>query len=110
MSDTISKLLELQELGITLRETEIVHGDTQDDDAHTIKTRIETLRKEIGQEYLPRYDRLSKAGTAVVRIENDTCMGCNIGIARGDVNRIATGKLEPICPHCGKFVLVQETP
>jgi predicted nucleic acid-binding Zn-ribbon protein len=104
MDDTIARLLELQELNITLRETEIVHGETAPD-LRSLKERIRALRDQVSMDHLARFDRLMRQGLAVVRLHNDNCQGCNIGIARGDVNRMVTGKLEPICPHCGRFVL-----
>jgi len=105
MVETVARLLELQELNITLRETEIVHGTANSPDLCALKERVQALREQVNMDHLARFDRLMRQGLAVVRLHNDNCEGCNIGIARGDVNRMVTGKLEPICPHCGRFVL-----
>ena len=109
MNETVQRLLELQELSITLREAEIVHG-TQGQAGATdpLRRRQSELRQQVSPEYLSRFDRLRASGLAVVRVQNGICLGCNIAIARGDLNRIQAGKLESICPHCGKFLAVTD--
>ncbi len=106
MNETVKRLLMLQELNITLKEAAIVHGDDlEEQDTTLLNSRVAELRLQIPPELLSRYDRLSRQGLAVVKIHHGMCLGCNIGIARGDINRILAGKLEPVCPHCGKFVI-----
>ena len=104
MSKQIKLLWELQELDITLSEVRIVHK--QDINTDSIRKKIEQLRELISANYQSRYDRLIKQGIAVVQELNGMCMGCNLVIPVGDLNRIKNEKTDPVCPNCGKFVLV----
>ena len=103
MLKTIESLLRLQELEITLREARIVHADDEELVAG-LSAQVRQLRGDIDPPLLARYDRQSRHGPGVVHVASGTCTGCNMGIPVGDLNRIATGKVDPVCPHCGKFV------
>jgi predicted nucleic acid-binding Zn-ribbon protein len=104
MINDVRLLQELQELDIILREAAIVHGE--DDKTVPVEQKREDLRKQIDVDVLARYDRLIRNGLAVVGERSGMCMGCNIGIPVGDMNRIRSQKQEPICPNCGVFLAV----
>ena len=40
----------------------------------------------------------------VVSVKDGMCTGCYIMIPRGDLNRIAAGKADPVCPNCGTYI------
>lgn len=67
---------------------------------------ITSIRQKLDMDVLSRYDRLSKAGAGVVVVKDGMCMGCNIMIPRGDLNRVQTGTAEPTCPNCGVYIAV----
>ena len=102
MLEKIKLLLELQELDIILAEARIVHKHEKNTEA--VKEKVNSLRKKIDVPILSRYDRLTKQGLAVVQEMNGMCLGCNLTIPVGDLNRIKTEKMDPICPNCGKFL------
>ena len=104
MHEKIEILLELQELDIILRETKIVHQ--KDVDSESIRIKLASLRSRIDAQTLSRYDRLIKQGLSVVQLRGGMCLGCNLSIPVGDINRIKANNAEPICPNCGKFVVV----
>jgi len=105
VADSIEPLKTLQELEITLQEADIVHGAATAE-AQALRERIAALRAEINGDLLGRYDRLAKHGPAVVEVVKGLCMGCNLRIPQGDLNRMTTGKTEKICTNCGVFVNV----
>ncbi len=102
----IKLLFELQEYDLVLTETMIVHGDTLD--LKIIIAKVKELRKNIDDLTLSRYDRLYKQGLAIVHERNGMCLGCNMVIGAGDLNRMKGHKIDEICPHCGKFLLLAE--
>jgi len=103
LSQTISQLKSLQELEITLKEAVIVHGDHQQR-VERLRHQVAHLRVQIEVDYLNRYDRLSRHGLGVVEVMHGACMGCNMAIPQGDLNRMRAGAVEPACPHCGRFL------
>ena len=103
MRDIVALLRELQELEITLREARILHGEDSGD--VELETQIQALRGRIAVDALARYDRLSRHGLGVVPLMNEMCMGCNMSIPRGDLNRMKANKLELICPNCGRYLI-----
>lgn len=105
MQETLKLLLELQELGITLNEARILHGDDAEDIAE-LKQREKELREKINVDTLARYDRLSRHGLGVVRIQGGMCMGCNMSIPQGDLNRMQKAAQESICPNCGRYLIL----
>lgn len=102
METQIQQLYELQELEIVLAEGRIVHGE--DAEMEKLDRQVAALRDRIEPLALARFDRLSQYGMAVVAVRGGMCLGCNITIPVGDLNRMRTGKAEPVCPHCGRFV------
>jgi predicted nucleic acid-binding Zn-ribbon protein len=106
MEDKIKLLYELQEFDLVLTETKIVHGDSID--LATVHDKVNDIREKLDKLTLSRYDRLQNQGLAVVHERNGMCLGCNMVIPAGDLNRIKSRKMEEICPHCGKFILLAE--
>ena len=102
MTDKIRLLLELQELGITLSESEILHG--KQSETEQLKRRQGELRGQIDNDTLAKYDRLSKIGLAVVEVNGNMCLGCHMSIPAGDLNRMIKKETTPACPNCGRFL------
>lgn len=103
----IEKLLELQELEIVRKESRIVHGESPT--SESVGDKIQTMRAGINKNILSRYDRISTHGPGVVGIHEHMCLGCNLAIPQGDLNRMATGRTESVCPHCGRFLYLLES-
>ena len=102
MTDQIRLLLELQELGITLSESEILHG--KQTETEELKQRQEDLRSQIDGDSLAKYDRLANLGLAVVEVKGNMCLGCHMSIPAGDLNRMIKNEATPACPNCGRFL------
>ena len=102
MQEIVARLLELQELEITKNEATILHGESEE--ISDIEEKITKLREGIDVDALSRYDRLSRHGLGVVSVMNDMCLGCNMTIPKGDLNRMESGKQDAICPHCSRYL------
>ncbi len=102
MQDTLSLLQRLQELEITLNEARILHGDHSE--IEKLEGEVEKLRADINVDSLARYDRLSRHGLAIVQLKSGMCMGCNMSVPQGDLNRMQSGKADPVCPNCGRYL------
>ncbi len=102
MQETLPLLQKLQELEITLNEAKILHGDHSE--IERIEGEIEAVREKIHVDSLARYDRLSRHGLAIVQLKSGMCMGCNMSVPKGDLNRMLAGKAEAICPNCGRYL------
>ncbi len=106
MPKTIALLEELQNLEITLDETKILHPEPKK--VEPLEAQAQTLRKQVREDPLARYDRLAKTGVAVAVVRNGVCMGCAMSIPQGDLNRIIAGKSQPVCPNCGRYLALPE--
>ena len=102
MLDKIKSLIELQELDLVLKEAHIVHG--KEIDTESIRDKVAIIREGIDKQTLSRFDRMIKQGVSVVQLRNGMCLGCNLSIPIGDINRMKVGNMDPICPNCGKFI------
>ena len=102
MKEQVQQLLELQELEFISKESAIVHADSDADE--DLETRISTKRRRIPEELLARYDRLTQFGPSVVVVKSGMCLGCNLCIPQGDLNRMVNGSVDPVCPHCNRFL------
>ncbi len=102
MLKKIKLLLELQELDLVLKEAKIVHGKWID--SKSVSDKISKIRERVDKQTLSRYDRLIKQGLSVVQFRNGMCLGCNLSIPIGDINRMTVGSMAPICTNCGKFI------
>lgn len=89
-----------------MAEAKIVHGEEKD--TESIQDKISEIRNQIDERTLSRYDRLIKQGLGVVQEKNNMCLGCNLMIPIGDLNRMKAKQTESICPHCGKFIVMSE--
>lgn len=105
-SEIVRTLRNLQEHEITLREACIVAGDdaVETSPLRELREHVRQLRAALDPDTLARYDRMSRQRVAVVVVRQGMCMGCNMVIPKGNLNHIATGKAEPICPYCGCYV------
>ena len=104
MLETIKLLVKLQELDLILAEVKIVHKKEKNTDS--IKEKVKSIREQIDLMILSRYDRLARQGLAVVQEIDGRCLGCNLSIPVGDLNRIKAQKMDSICPNCGKFLVI----
>ncbi|HCN07371.1 MAG TPA: hypothetical protein DIT01_05515 [Lentisphaeria bacterium] len=102
MKEQVQQLLELQELEFISKESAIVHADS--DAGEDLDTRICKKRRQISAEVLARYDRLTQFGPGIVVVKGDMCLGCNLCIPQGDLNRMINGSVDPVCPHCNRFL------
>ena len=102
MKEQVQQLLELQELEFISKESAIVHAESDADE--NLETRISKKRQQIPPELLARYDRLTQFGPSIVVVKGGMCLGCNLCIPQGDLNRMINGSVDPVCPHCNRFL------
>ena len=103
MLETVKKLIHLQELEITLNESEILHAE-EHAEAGELRKEVAALRETIDTDALARYDRLARHGLAVVQLRGSMCMGCNMTVPQGDLNRMRAEQELPVCPNCGHYL------
>ncbi len=106
MHDLVSALLELQELEIILKESDILHRGKKPKEFDALEVRVNKLRDSIPASELRRYDGLRRGGPGVVREKAGICTGCNLNVPIGDLNRMRRGNAEWFCPNCGRFLLL----
>ncbi|MFH0795327.1 MAG: hypothetical protein V2A74_14995 [bacterium] len=97
MIDSMSALLRLHELKFD-------HGHASDEEKRRIKKEIDRCRAELDPELLQRYETLKGryGRTALVQMENNTCMGCFISIPASKAENI-TDELG-CCEQCGRLL------
>lgn len=108
MREPIALLFELQELELTLAESEILHPSGGEADLQPLRDKIATGRKAVDPELLRRYDLLRRNGLGVAVEASGTCSACNLNVPQGDLNRMRRGQMPWKCSHCGRFLLLSE--
>jgi predicted nucleic acid-binding Zn-ribbon protein len=98
----IQILLRLQEIDIILSEARIMHEG--EEDTRELREERDSLNKQVDAVILVRYQRLIERDVAVVHIRGGLCTGCYLAIPQGDLNRMRSNKLDPVCDNCGRFL------
>jgi len=107
MRETVTAMLELQELEIILEESKIVHRTDPPRQMAEIQQRIVELRRQIPDRLLRRYDGHRRTGLGAVQEAAGLCRGCNLNVPQGDLNRMKNDQMHWICPNCGRFLLLE---
>ena len=98
----IQILLRLQEIDIILSEARIMHEG--EEDTRELREERDSLNKQVDAVILVRHQRLIERDVAVVHIRGGLCTGCYLAIPQGDLNRMRSNKLDPVCDNCGRFL------
>jgi predicted nucleic acid-binding Zn-ribbon protein len=98
----IKTLLRLQEIDIILSEARIMHEG--EEDAGELHEERDGLQQAVDAVILARYRRLIERDVAVVHVRGGLCTGCYLAIPQGDLNRMRSNKLDPVCDNCGRFL------
>jgi predicted nucleic acid-binding Zn-ribbon protein len=98
----IQILLRLQEIDIILSEAHIMHEGEAD--TRELQVEREALNTKVDAVILARYQRLIQRDVAVVHVRGGLCTGCYLAIPLGDLNRMRSAKLDPVCDNCGRFL------
>jgi len=106
-SDTFELMMELQELELVLQESDIVHGEDHEHDTEDLNEKIEKIRSLIPDNYLYRYDRMRQSKVGIVHEVNGRCKACHMAIPVGDLSRMRNKKIDPVCPSCSVFLLLE---
>lgn len=107
MQKIITALFSLQELALILEETKILHRDSGSVELRRVEEKMREIRKNIPVDLMRRYDKLRRNGIAVTREIHGVCESCRLKIPLGDLNRMSKGRMDPVCPYCGLFVLLE---
>ncbi|MCF7854220.1 MAG: hypothetical protein K9N51_05425 [Candidatus Pacebacteria bacterium] len=102
----VTQLAKLQELEITLDETNILHERNGHEGIGSLQQDIDKLRNRIPPGILLRYNKLRSRGLAVAEEHKGTCSGCRLNIPQGDLNRMRNGIMDWVCPNCGRFIVL----
>ncbi len=106
MKDHVISLLELQELEIVLAESLILHKTRAPDHGTAIDGSMDRIRERIPEDILKRYDKLRRAGLAVVHEKDGFCSGCRLHVPIGDLHRMRRGAADWVCPNCARFIML----
>ena len=67
------------------------------------------LRKQIPADVLAYFDRfLGRSKTAVARVQNGVCKGCQMSMPVGVVNALILGVGPSTCGNCGRYLYLLE--
>lgn len=106
MRQVLEKLIEIQDLELTLAETDILHRDQPESCIARVRREVDDKREAIDPDVLRRYDQLRRNGAAVVKESNGVCGGCRLNIPKGDLRRMHRGAIPWVCPNCSRFILL----
>ena len=106
MQDELKQLLLIQDLELTLAETDILHDSQPESCVNRVKQEVELKRQLVDQNLLRRYDQLRRNGVAVVKENNGVCGGCRLNIPKGDLRRMHRKSIPWVCPNCSRFVML----
>ena len=106
MRETVTLLLELQELELVLEESRIVHHLQPLEALVLLEQRVKDMRSAVPNPLLQRYDRLRRNGLGVAREEGGNCSGCHLHVPQGDLNRMRRAMMPWVCPNCARFLLL----
>ncbi|MFT5130056.1 MAG: putative nucleic acid-binding Zn-ribbon protein [Rhodothermales bacterium] len=98
----IQILMRLQEIDIVLSEARIMHEG--EEDTSELRDERDVLNEKVDAVILARYQRLIQRDVAVVHVRGGLCTGCYLAIPQGDLNRMRSNKLDPVCDNCGRFL------
>ena len=106
MRHELEQLLVIQDLELTLAETDILHARQPESCVERVRQEVELKRQIVDPNLLKRYDQLRRNGVAVVKESNGVCGGCCLNIPIGDLRRMHRKSIPWICPNCSRFVLL----
>lgn len=93
---------------LVLEESRILHQSDLPASMADLESKITVSRKGIGKDWLVRYDRLRRNGLGVAAEHGGVCNACHLNVNVGDLNRMRRGEMAWICPHCARFLLLEE--
>lgn len=69
----------------------------------------DSLAKELPNSLLSKYQRIfsRRGGLAVARVDDGTCLGCNIQLPPQQYNRLHRGNELQSCPHCNRLLYME---
>lgn len=102
----LSTLLKIQELELVLKESAIVHSDKELDTAD-LESQISSLKESVPEKYLIHYEKFKKNGLGIAQEIQGRCRACHMTIPVGNLNRIQSGKDDPLCPNCSVYLFAE---
>ena len=106
----LSTLLKIQDLEIVLKESSIVHNDSESDvegDTDDIQSQIDELKSQVPERQLKHYERVKKNGLGIAQEIQGRCKACHMSIPVGTITNIQSEKSEPICPNCNIYIFLE---
>lgn len=106
----LSTLLKIQDLEIVLKESSIVHSDSDletDSDTEDIQQQIDELKSQVPEKQLRHYERVKKNGLGIAQEIQGRCKACHMTIPVGTITSIQSEKSEPICPNCNIYIFLE---
>ena len=85
-----------------MKESEALHGEEKENQELT--ERIEKLKAEVPERLIKHFTRFRHKGVGIAKEVDGRCRACNVVIPQGTLNRMNTGKEEPICPTCQSYL------
>ena len=95
-------LLKIQELELVLKESQALHGEEKE--AQELSEKIDALKSDVPERTLKHFDRFRKNGVGITKEVDGRCRACNMVIPQGTLNRMNSGKEEPVCPTCQVYL------
>ena len=95
-------LLKIQELQLVLEESKMLHGE--DKEAQGLAEKIDALSADVPPKLLAHFTKFRKRGVGITSEVDGRCRCCNMVIPQGTLNRMNSGKEEPVCPTCQVYL------
>jgi len=108
--NVVQSLFDLQEMELVLTESRILHSALPPVSMQRLEQKIADSRREIGANFLKRYDSLRRNGVGVAREQSGICNACHISVNIGDLSRMRRGEMAWTCPNCARFLLLEGVP
>ncbi len=104
--DVVLNLEKLQEFEIIIKEIKILSNNIEK--IREITAKMDVIKKGLPSRLVSHFEGLAKSNKLIVAdvTESSRCSSCHISVAKGNVSRMKSSKMIPMCNSCSSFLNV----